>query len=173
MFIRYFFISFTSVLLTIIFFYFSLTTNIFGESFIYSPQDKKYINEDKNENNPYIYKDSYYAYKNWKVKVGNSENFRIGSTIAVTNVKNPITLTMTDNDLNHMVNLSISQKNSDKGSVTCNANRVHVFFNSNNDIDGISLYDGNLKNGYPQYRVKIKRKNGQWEIVERAEANCL
>lgn len=171
MLVKYFFVGGASAVVSAVCLYFSLTSNLFGHTIAPIQQGNPYVNEDRFEDNPYIYKDSYYAYKNWKVKVANVDTFKSGSTIAITNAKNPVTVTMTDNDSSLLEGLSISNM-SKNSSVSCNLNRINVFFNQSNDIKSISLYEGNSSN-MPKYKVKLILQNGQWKIVERTEANCV
>lgn len=171
MLVKYFFVGGASAVVSAVCLYFALTSNLFGHTIAPIQQGNPYVNEDRFEDNPYIYKDSYYAYKNWKVKVANVDIHEMGSLISIGNTKNPVNIIMTDNDSNQIERVTISHIRNGI-SLTCNLNRMSIFFNQSNDIKSISLYEGNSSN-VPKYKVKLILQNGQWKIVERTEANCV
>lgn len=165
---KYFLVSFASILITISCCYLIFTNSALGS---YSTHTN--IN---NDNNPYVYKDSYYSYKNWNVKIGNISNYGNSSILAVTNTNNPVAITIEDNELGKMHRISLSNINNrmnNRNSI-CDIDNIHIFFNEENHVDKITLYSyENYQTPMsPMFRIKVQRKDGVWIITDKEKIDC-
>lgn len=170
--IKHFFTSIVSILLTTLFFCLVFNSQLFGQTpeVPASTNNQPPVQMNNTIDEDGIYLGSHFSYKNWKSWVVKSiREYETGSTFILSNHKKPVFLFISDDDSGNIQRISLNDK-----TITCNPNRIIIAFKSDasNDIDSITVYDGDTKDLSNLTTVTLKKANGIWRIVKREKNDC-
>lgn len=166
---KYIIVSMLSSLIT--YFFIGLYNYDKTQSVINNQLNKKSIIDDYGN-----YIDGQFDYKNWKIRVGDGlKNYQSGSTLTIANQQNPISLMITDNDQGEIESFYLVGKliNNNKHTL-CDMDKIRLFFNKNNEINKLIIYDGDEITRKLDTAIVLQREiDGKWNIINRKIVECI